>query len=167
MAGTERRHGARRRAEEGETAPTPGTRRPRPLTRLRLRRREPKGEQGRRRRLTQDGRRQGGTTPLGERETTVEEGTTTTPGTRRPRPPSRLRPRQREPEGERGRRRRQDHYGRRQGGTTPRGERARRREWPTRQWRRGPPQTGRERLTRAAGEGGTTHPSGRKGGTKP
>ena len=63
MAGTERRHGALRRAEEGETVPTPGTRRPTPPPRLMPRRREPKGEQGRRRRLTQDGRRQGGTTP--------------------------------------------------------------------------------------------------------
>ena len=65
MAGMERRHRARRRAEEGETVLTPSTCRPRPPTRLRPRRREPKGKRGERQRLTQDGRRQGVMTPRG------------------------------------------------------------------------------------------------------
>ena len=63
MAGKERRHGAQRRDEEGETVPTPGTCWLRSPTWLRLQRREPKGERGRSRRQTQDGRRMGGTTP--------------------------------------------------------------------------------------------------------
>ena len=147
MAGKERRHRARQRAEEVGTAPTPVTCRPRPPSRLRPLWREPKGERGRRRRQAQDGRWQGGTTPQGALELAAEEGTTTTPGTRRPRPLLRLRPRRREPEGERGRCRRQDQSSRRQGETTPQGERARRGERPTRQWQRGPPQTGRKRLS--------------------
>ena len=60
MSGKERRHRARRRAEEVGTAPTPGTCRPRPPPWIRPRRREPKGERGRCQRQAQDGRRQGG-----------------------------------------------------------------------------------------------------------
>ena len=63
MAGKERRHGAGRRAAEGETAPTPGTRQPKHPTRIRTRRREPKGARGRRRRLIQDGGQMGGQHP--------------------------------------------------------------------------------------------------------
>ena len=55
MEGKERRHGALRRAEEEEMVPTPGTRRPIPPTRLRPQWRDPKGEQGQRRRQTLDG----------------------------------------------------------------------------------------------------------------
>ena len=68
MAGKERHHGAQQRAAEGETALTPGTCRPRPPTRLRPRRGEPKGERGRRRWQKQDGRRLGGTIPQGAQE---------------------------------------------------------------------------------------------------
>ena len=60
MAGKDRRHGAQRIAKELGTAPTPGTRWPRPPLRLWPWRREPNGERGQRRRQAQDGRRQGG-----------------------------------------------------------------------------------------------------------
>ena len=166
MAGKDRRHGARRSAAEGETVPTPGTRRPRPLTWLRPWRRDNKGERGRRWRMTLDGGRMGEMTPREAWGPAAEEEMTTKPGTLWPRPPSRLRPRWREPEGARGQHRRQSQKRSRQGGGTPQGERERRGDRPTRHGRRAPPQTGRERLTQAA-TGGTAQPSGRKGGTTP
>ena len=74
MEGKEWHHGARQRAAEAETVPTPGTRQPRHPTRLRPLRREPKGARGRRRRLKQDGGQMGGRHPKESREQSRKRG---------------------------------------------------------------------------------------------